>query len=392
MRQYRVLIVDDEPFVVDWIADLLEHDDDPNAEYDICRAYGVDEALRWLSRARIDLMVTDIQMPGVSGLELAENVRERWPACQVAFLTAYARFDYAYKAVNLGSAGYILKSEDDAKILKKLRAAIRLVGAEADAAPQAAPAAECAALRRFLAHETDETALLRSLGWKDRHSLCLLAVTGEVDGQYLNEAHRAVSYVCGDYVWTAYDDGFYFLLSGGARENVPTRLKNMLEWAQDSAGCAASCLISPVIDASELAGAAAKCAQLRGERRSLSYIYCYALNENERSGDNALVRFIQRYIETHISGDVSLVRLSEATGYNASYISRLYSEVTGERLSRFISRRRMDYIRTLMTREAGTLEEIAVQAGFSSRTYFNHFVRQNAGVQPSELFRQLRGK
>ena len=80
---YRILIVDDEPYVVDWLSSLLEMKTE--FELDICLAYSAEEALNWLKRAKIDIIITDIQMPEMSGIELAQEVRKNWPQCKVIF-------------------------------------------------------------------------------------------------------------------------------------------------------------------------------------------------------------------------------------------------------------------------------------------------------------------
>ena len=60
---YRILVVDNEPYVVDWIAFLIETKS--RQEVDVCRAYTAKEALQWLAKTRIDVLVSDISMPGM---------------------------------------------------------------------------------------------------------------------------------------------------------------------------------------------------------------------------------------------------------------------------------------------------------------------------------------
>lgn len=125
---YRVLIVDDEPYVVDWLSALLEAQTEP--ELDVCRAYSGADALNWLNRAKIDIVITDICMPDVSGISLAEKVRQNWPQCKVILLTAHAEFSYAYEAIKNNVTGYILKTEDDDRILEEVGKAVRLLDGE----------------------------------------------------------------------------------------------------------------------------------------------------------------------------------------------------------------------------------------------------------------------
>ena len=82
---YRILVVDNEPYVVDWIAFLIETKS--RQEVDVCRAYTAKEALQWLAKTRIDVLVSDISMPGMDGLELAGIVKEQWPYAKVVLIT-----------------------------------------------------------------------------------------------------------------------------------------------------------------------------------------------------------------------------------------------------------------------------------------------------------------
>lgn len=125
---YRVLLVDDEPFIVDTLSDLLESQEE--LEVDVCRAYSSAQALGWLRRAAVDILVSDIEMPGVSGLELAETVRREWPRCKVLFLTAHAQFSYAYRAIQSNVVSYILKTAGDREILDEIKKAAALLDEE----------------------------------------------------------------------------------------------------------------------------------------------------------------------------------------------------------------------------------------------------------------------
>ncbi|QTH43414.1 response regulator [Cohnella sp. LGH] len=119
---YRILLVDDERHVLDWISELLGELD--GHELDVYKAETVTEALAWLNRCRVDIVVSDIAMPGMTGLELHGKIRERWPECKVIFLTGYTDFEFAYQAVKNEAVGYILKTEDDDVIVETVRKAI----------------------------------------------------------------------------------------------------------------------------------------------------------------------------------------------------------------------------------------------------------------------------
>ncbi|MFC5404262.1 response regulator transcription factor [Cohnella soli] len=124
---YRVLIVDDEPIIVNSINLMLL--EASHLELEIYRAYNVYEALDCLKKNRIDVVISDIRMPGMSGIELHKQIIESWPRCKVIFLTGYNDFEYARHAIRTGGViDYVLKNEDDHVIL----AAVEKAFAELD--------------------------------------------------------------------------------------------------------------------------------------------------------------------------------------------------------------------------------------------------------------------
>ena len=117
---YSVLIVDDEKMIRDDVYGLLSMEE--SLELDLTTAASGVEAQAILEKRKIDIVIMDINMPQMSGLELYDIVRERWPFCKVIFLTGYSDFDYVYKVHK--HAKYVLKAEEDEKILEALRESV----------------------------------------------------------------------------------------------------------------------------------------------------------------------------------------------------------------------------------------------------------------------------
>lgn len=70
----------------------------------------------------VDILLTDIRMPGLSGMEVAEFVRNRYPEAEILFLSGYEEFDYAKKAISLHASNYILKPAMPQDVLKAVGA------------------------------------------------------------------------------------------------------------------------------------------------------------------------------------------------------------------------------------------------------------------------------
>lgn len=109
-----VMIVDDEKYVrmgikeqTDW--DLI------GCEV-VAEAANGEEALKKAEETRPDLVISDIRMPKMDGIELAEKLLERFPSTKVIFLTAYNEFEYARQAVRIGVSDYLLKPFQDGEL------------------------------------------------------------------------------------------------------------------------------------------------------------------------------------------------------------------------------------------------------------------------------------
>jgi two-component system response regulator YesN len=125
---YNLLIVDDEPRIVNGLYEQFL--DWKQVELGVYRAYSSVEALRILSITKMDIVLTDIHMPGMSGIELQKKIVELWPRCQVIFLTGYSDFEYVQSAMRDGGLDYILKVEGDEPILAAVTKAIKLLQEE----------------------------------------------------------------------------------------------------------------------------------------------------------------------------------------------------------------------------------------------------------------------
>ncbi|MDO8686500.1 MAG: response regulator, partial [Clostridiales bacterium] len=119
---YRILVVDDEPYIVKRIAGLL--DEQEHLELDVYKVYSAFEALELLKQVRMDIVLSDVRMPGMDGLQLLEEVRRIWPNCRVIMLTGYNEFDYIYTAIKLNCTTYLTKTEDDSELIRAIETTI----------------------------------------------------------------------------------------------------------------------------------------------------------------------------------------------------------------------------------------------------------------------------
>lgn len=105
----RVLIVDDEKIVRKGIATFM-----PWQDYGMVvvgEANNGEKALQFMEKNKVDLLLTDLSMPVMSGIELMKEVRQRYPHVQIVVLTLHQTFEYVQEALRLGAVDYISKTQ-----------------------------------------------------------------------------------------------------------------------------------------------------------------------------------------------------------------------------------------------------------------------------------------
>ena len=115
MRQNTILIVDDENRLRLSLSLILQKEN-----YRVETAANADEALDCLQQHEYDLMFLDLNMPGMSGIELLVEVHRHYPHMPVLILTAYAALESAIQAIRLGARDYLIKPVEPVLIITRV--------------------------------------------------------------------------------------------------------------------------------------------------------------------------------------------------------------------------------------------------------------------------------
>ena len=119
---YKLLIVDDELENLEWLEELFRYE--APRELEIYTALSARKAIEILNSVKCDIVLTDIKMPKMSGMELYRHIKENWPRCRVIFLTGYRDHETLYEAAQDKSVRYLLKTEGDANIMDTVMQAV----------------------------------------------------------------------------------------------------------------------------------------------------------------------------------------------------------------------------------------------------------------------------
>lgn len=117
----RVLIADDHEIVRRGLRQILR---DEFSDLTLHEAENSQQAMDIVLQQPLDLVLLDINMPGRSGLEVLEQIRQERPKLPVLVLSAYPEEDYALRCLKLGAAGYLTKRSASAELLSAARKAL----------------------------------------------------------------------------------------------------------------------------------------------------------------------------------------------------------------------------------------------------------------------------
>lgn len=403
---FQILIVDDEPHVVDAIRGILEQE--PEVDLEIHTAFRGQQALKLCQQYPISLLITDIRMPDMSGLELARQVRQLTPDCNVILLTAYSDFTYAYEGIQLHASDYILKTEDKQIIRSRIFKILGTMEQELrhrswlESARESNPISDRLCKKLLMPQRSSQQEeAFTLLGFRETgFPLLLIAAKTPshipIQAEILQKSlmrclSGRITHLCAS---TISENICSLVLSLDPKGYAITGTWLMVTMeriqALYTATTQAECAILysyPIDNLDQLSGKYQIAARyLEAER----FDACVkVISDVKKESPLVTIHFVKRYVKEHLNQDLSLSQISVVTGYNPTYLSRLFKEQTGETLNRYISRKRMEYIARLMRDPQISMQQIMDAAGFATRSYFNQFVKKETGLTPKQYRMQM---
>src|ERR1051325_11667180 len=116
-KKIKLFFVDDHQMLIDGMKALLKNE----GEFEVCgEANDSERALELLQKSIPDILISDINMPGMSGIELARKVKEQFPSVQILALSMYGEKSMISEMLDAGVSGYILKNTGREELVNAL--------------------------------------------------------------------------------------------------------------------------------------------------------------------------------------------------------------------------------------------------------------------------------
>lgn len=353
----RAVVADDEKIIREGIAECIDWDK-LGITLAGCAKNG-EEAMSAVRQAGADIVITDIRMPGMGGLEMAEQLEREEKPPFIILISGYSDFAYAQKAVKLKCVvDYVLKPlelEQLEAVLVKTRDQV-LERRHSIVLPPVESEEEAASTGARMAGMTAQLVRFISAG-EEKESAERLEEIGRFWEEGRVSQGRRVRQCC------------EILAS---MESILAGYNRKLE---DICGCAHPVEAVKSLPPGQLFAwmerASGSCARLIAETRNRSY--------------SALIKSALEEIDRdYYRSQFTLQTLAETLMVSPNYLSAKFKEETGTGFVRCLNERRMERAKGLLADVSRKIYEVAAQCGIDDVRYFTRLFKEYAGVTPKE--------
>jgi two-component system response regulator YesN len=341
---YKILLVDDEELERKVLWFTLQNSGLPITL--LGEAASGREALDKVHQTRPDLIIMDIKMPGIDGIEATRQIKALYPATEVIILTAYGMFSYSQQAIKAQATDYLLKPIQPQQLIEAVKYALDRISLKKF---QSGPAMNLTGL--------EEQVKTRNLKEGKRQLTLLLEL-------FANTKHTPLTALLNSFGLRLMVIVVQAALSAGADPAMITLIENDL--AQDLSHISS-------LDGLKSWGETMleRCIGLLGSNQQINQI-------------QVLVRQAIDYIEANYANNISLNLVANHVHLSPAYLSRIFNEKTGVGFTEYLAQVRLKKAKQQLRMSTETIDQIAAATGFMSSSYFSAVFKKHEGVTPSE--------
>ncbi|MFR1434856.1 MAG: response regulator [Acutalibacteraceae bacterium] len=389
MRKYKVILADDEPFIRTGLQTCLR-EECPALDIVGIYANGA-EVIDHLRREEVDIVISDIQMPVRTGLDVARYIWEKRLVTRMIIITGYRDFEYAQKALDYRVKKVIVKPVDIDVLLETIEGIQQEIDTD---------------VSRIHAH-TRDVLRMRTLRRQDFFMMLSGSLSAQMiirdrsflfTGMPLENRRAAVAYFCCDSGGAGHTERWqdmgeletdkldiYFIAAIGncmvflgllSVDTVQQAERLMEQWAADiQSGMHANYQMTCEYKIEQLASLNA----LEG-RDVLEKAGAYNTEDSEQ---NRIFQII-RYINENFAAELSLDSVSQMFYLNPSYLSRLFKKETGGKFIDYLVKVRLNKAKELLAGGKKTVNQVSEMVGYTNTRYFRQIFKEHIGLTPQQ--------
>ena len=391
----NILLVDDDRFV---IAALEKNMDwESLGITNVFTAYDIKKAQEILANNTVDLLLSDIDMPQGSGLDLLGILREQGNSIPAIFLTNYADFSYAKRALELRTFHYFLKPIDYDELSKIIKQA--LLEATSDGRDMATSISKLwydYLIDRRITYKALMSDMNRHQAFENgipSYITCLI----QFDNGRLNDDRGIIAARIRHIIESIFGSAFtsqgvlipyqsedfilFSLIPVADDETTGARLRpffgELYYSLSDEFGTNLRLFLSSEKKVNELTDVLNSMLNMRtmpfDDESSIIYI------------DETSVTTLLQYVDAHFTEDMSREHLSELFYFAPDYITKIFRKETGMSFKNYIIEKRLDLARKLLQTTDDSVRDISLKVGYDNYNYFTRLFKKSFGVTPVEF-------
>ncbi|WP_139997567.1 response regulator transcription factor [Paenibacillus paridis] len=356
----KVLIIDDEPWAREVIKALGEWE---RLQLAIAgEAEDGKSGLRLIRELSPEIIITDMRMPGVDGVELLQQINDQFPLLKIIVMSGYDDFIYLKQAIRSRAVEYLLKPVDPSELNSALQKCVEELGAENKPAVMVPPPL----LQFSSVPETDRYSALKQralAGLFELSKPAMLQALGKIE-RLLTDAHP---------------DGF----SGEQQERLIADFDSLLEqfliqYESDNLSLTTRLKLS------------ASYAGIEETVRTIGTLFCEAIDKIEaiqKTKGSLVIAEVKSYLDSHFLDPIALESVALQFYVSKEHLSRTFKAAVGENLTEYIIRKRMEKAGELLRQPHISIKEVAQLTGYPELPYFHRVFKKHFGVTPGEVRR-----
>lgn len=428
----KILLADDEKYDRETVKHILK--DNFSEELEVYEAKNGREAIELSESIRPDMVIIDIKMPGIDGIQALKEMSSTLPNLYSIILTAYDYFDFAQEAVKINVKEYLLKPFTKEEIVEKVSAGIRWVKKEQNKRKSEIEDKEkIYTLLPVLENQLSDLIIndklkgvdygmyLRCLNMNFVNSYAMVMSIkdkyaykdinrnekddikikiGEYIKEYINRKYKCI----GNYVF--YEELTYFIQIENEKISDFKNLKidlafNLRREIKKRFNVSVRAGLGETFDSVEQIvesyRQATKCLVYNSDNVNIIYIddvndkllkdqYIINVKENKSRNSNKikmkLFEDVKNYIRENIETELELEKVANNFGLSVYYFSRTFKEVTGVNFSDYVNKCRIDIAKELLSSGDMNVKEVCYKVGYNDPNYFSKVFKKYEGVSP----------
>ncbi len=370
----KLLIVDDEPMIVRGLCKLLDYSGLGFSA--VLTASTGEDALALLQTQAPEIMLSDVAMPGLTGLDLLKTVKELKLNTFVVFLSGYPNFTYAQEALKLGAVDYLLKPVEQDKLTAALQRAVERWQQTNESAVlekrlQSFDGDHLASSKWLKTQSEDDQAQTNYL------LMCMQAASQPEESAMAASIRRFAAFNKADSLATqkgcvcfVKDEHLVIIVQGEKLEEQGLQIQSSIQ----------ETLNVPVRFASS--GVLAGTQDIpQAHRRCAAYLEAAAPTVET---EEPMIEKVKKVIALHYAQPLSLETMAQVACVTTAYFSSYFRKQTGVGFKDYLTHTRIEAAKKLLATTDLKVYEVAARVGFSDARYFSETFKAQTKLLPQQ--------